>query len=269
MMGFSSLRFRRMVSSARSFSSLVVHQGCVKNPSSSVCRTFTGEINKVKSSLIPCGGGLNREIYGFFPNRSFSVVAQKTGHGADSRILQVIEEEIKCAEECDDQNRRDEIPSRFPFEIKDFPGTNTISLTRDYHGEAVKVIISMPNLVTGDDEDDVPRDRQGSSQSCLPLLVIVSKGEGISLEFSCTAYPDEICIDSMVVKEAQQEDEELAYEGPDFHDLDENLQKSFHKYLEIRGISPGTTNYLHEYMINKDSREYTMWLRNVKSFIQE
>lgn len=53
-----------------------------------------------------------------------------------------------------------------------------------------------------------------------------------------------------------------------FSDLDENLQKAFYKYLEIRGISPMTTNFLHEYMINKDSREYLWWLKNLKQFIQ-
>lgn len=50
-------------------------------------------------------------------------------------------------------------------------------------------------------------------------------------------------------------------------DLDENLQKAFHKYLEIRGISPSTTNFLHEYMINKDSREYLIWMKDLKKFI--
>ena len=74
----------------------------------------------------------------------------------------------------------------------------------------------MPNLVTGDEDNDIPRDRQGSSQSCLPILVSVSKDKNFSLEFSCTAYPDEVCIDSMVVKETRLENEELAYEGPDF-----------------------------------------------------
>ena len=51
-------------------------------------------------------------------------------------------------------------------------------------------------------------------------------------------------------------------------DLDENLQKSFHKYLEIRGIKPSTTNFLHEYMINKDSREYLGWLKKLKKFVE-
>lgn len=51
-------------------------------------------------------------------------------------------------------------------------------------------------------------------------------------------------------------------------DLDENLQKSFHKFLEIRGIKPSTTNFLHEYMINKDSREYVAWLENLQKFVE-
>jgi complement component 1 Q subcomponent-binding protein, mitochondrial len=50
-------------------------------------------------------------------------------------------------------------------------------------------------------------------------------------------------------------------------DLDENLQKAFHKYLELRGITALNTNFLHEYMINKDSREYLLWLCNLKAFL--
>lgn len=38
--------------------------------------------------------------------------------------------------------------------------------------------------------------------------------------------------------------------------MDENLQKAMHRYLEIRGIKPSTTNYLLGYMIEKDTKEY-------------
>ena len=51
-------------------------------------------------------------------------------------------------------------------------------------------------------------------------------------------------------------------------ELDENLQKAFHKYLEIRGIKPSATNFLHEYMINKEHKEYTNWLMNLKKFVE-
>ncbi|KDO48135.1 hypothetical protein CISIN_1g041661mg, partial [Citrus sinensis] len=71
------------------------------------------------------------------------------------------------------------------------------------------------------------------------------------------------------VKQPEASDDQLAYEGPDFGDLDENLQKAFHKYLEIRGIKASTTNFLQEYMINKDSKEYLGWLKNLKKFIEK
>jgi complement component 1 Q subcomponent-binding protein len=51
-------------------------------------------------------------------------------------------------------------------------------------------------------------------------------------------------------------------------DLDENLQKAFHKYLEIRGIKPSAINFLHEYMINKNSREELNWLKKLKNFVE-
>lgn len=52
-------------------------------------------------------------------------------------------------------------------------------------------------------------------------------------------------------------------------DLDENLQKGFYKYLEVRGIKPSATNYLREYMANKDNREYLLWLKYLKKFVEE
>ncbi|KAE8669861.1 Mitochondrial glycoprotein family protein [Hibiscus syriacus] len=133
------------------------------------------------------------------------------------------------------------------------PGHQTITVTRVYDGELVKVNVYMPDLVSGegetDDRNDDEDDSEKLSRSSILLVVSISKSGGLNLEFGCTAYPDEIANDSF--------------------DLDENLQKAFHKYLEILGIKPSTTNYLHEYMINKDSRDYLMWLKNLKKFIEE
>jgi complement component 1 Q subcomponent-binding protein len=123
----------------------------------------------------------------------------------------------------------EEIPENFPFKITDKKGLNEITLTRTYQGEKIEVLVSMPSLVTGDeaehdqDEDDKEKDDdqedgEKAPKSTIPLIVTVSKSDGPSLEFTCTAYPDEILIDTLSVKQpAANEDEELiAYEGPDF-----------------------------------------------------
>ncbi|KAF7132996.1 hypothetical protein RHSIM_Rhsim09G0168700 [Rhododendron simsii] len=220
------------------------------------------------SAVVNRGSGLSRQV-----SRSLFPAARNYSSrpSSDESLLRVIDSEIKCAEETDDKDEVDDVPDGFPFKIQDTPGQQTISLTRTYQDETITVEVHMPDLVTGedeDDDDDDDRDDEKNNQSSVPLLVKVSKRRGPCLEFTVTAFPDEISIDSLSVKDPDSSEDQIAYEGPDFADLDENLQKAFHKYLEIRGIKPSTTNFLHEYMINKDSREYLMWLKNVKAFIK-
>ncbi|KAB2596178.1 hypothetical protein D8674_031628 [Pyrus ussuriensis x Pyrus communis] len=194
-----------------------------------------------------------------------------SSHSSDQSLVRVIESEIKCAEETEDLDKVEEIPSSFPFKIEDTPGIQTVTLKRTYQGEDIQVEVHMPDLVTGeDDNDDNQNDDndEHANQSSIPLVVTVSKGNGPVLEFSITAYPDEFQIDSLAVKNPEDSEDQIAYEGPDFHDLDENLQKAFHKYLEVRGIKPSTTNFLHEYMLNKDSKEYASWLQQLKRFVE-
>ena len=77
----------------------------------------------------------------------------------------------------------------------------------------------MPDLVTGEENDDSRDDDEESeraSQSSVPLSVSVSKKGGPFLEFSCVAYPDEIVIDSLSVKNPELGEDQIAYEGPDF-----------------------------------------------------
>ncbi|MED6174308.1 hypothetical protein PIB30_067897 [Stylosanthes scabra] len=202
------------------------------------------------------------------PTFGFSSLAYKNKPTSDENLLRVIESEITCAQDTDNHTV-DEVPSNFPFKILDQHGQQTIILERTYQGEEIKVEVHMPDLVTGEENDDDRDDEsERASQSSIPLSVSVSKKDGPYLEFSCVAYPDEIVIDSLSVKNPELSEDQIAYEGPDFQDLDEGLQKSFHKYLEIRGIKPSTTNFLHEYMINKDSREYLVWLKKLKQFVE-
>ncbi|KAI3705620.1 hypothetical protein L1987_75859 [Smallanthus sonchifolius] len=186
---------------------------------------------------------------------------------SDDSLLRVIDAEIKCSEESFEESEG--VPEGFPFELDDTLGQTTISLTREYQCETIHVEVEPSSLVTGDEEDS---DDDGKSdkddQASLPMVVKVSKEGGPSLEFSVTAYPDEIVIESLSVKDPEMTEDQLPYEGPRFDELDENLQKAFHKYLEIRGIKPGMTNFLHEYMVNKDHREYTNWLKNLKKFVE-
>ncbi|KAG5237534.1 MAM33 domain-containing protein [Salix suchowensis] len=190
-----------------------------------------------------------------FLQRFCSAATETQRPSSTESLLRVIESEIKDAQENDDSDLAEEIPKDFPFKIDDNAGQQTVILTREYEGELVKVEVHMPDF-----EQPV--------QSSIPLAVTVSKKSGTCLQFNCVAYADEVTIDSISIGVSESSEDQMAYDGPNFHDLDENLKKGFHKYLEIRGIKASTTNFLHEYMINKDSREYRGWLSNLKQFIE-
>ncbi|XP_071710665.1 uncharacterized protein At2g39795, mitochondrial-like [Rutidosis leptorrhynchoides] len=218
----------------------------------------TPKINSGNSFLVP---SVSRYCYSAAP-----AVKKPT---SDESLLKIIDSEINCSEESYEEGEG--IPEAFPFKLNDNPGQQTVSLTRDYHGETIHVEVEPSSLVTGeedDDNDDADDDTEKDGQSSLPMVVKVSKSGGPCLEFGVTAYADEIVIDSLSVKDPDMTDDQLPYEGPRFDELDENLQKAFHKYLEIRGIKPSATNFLHEYMVNKEHREYTNWLKNLKKFVE-
>ncbi|RZC86606.1 hypothetical protein C5167_029959 [Papaver somniferum] len=136
-----------------------------------------------------------------------------------------------------------EAPSDFPFKIVNNDGAETITLTRNYQGEEIKVTVFKPDL-SGDYEegDEEDQDDQEANQG------------------------DEITINNLAVKNPNVSDEDIAYEGPEFSSLDAELQEAFHTYLEVRGIKPNA-NFLHDYMVKKEHKEYTAWLKNLKNFI--
>nr|VDD09670.1 unnamed protein product [Brassica oleracea] len=196
---------------------------------------------------------------------------------SDQTLIQVIDSEIKDAFDADVVQGEDETPGSgdFPFKIEDNPGHRTVTLTREYNGEQIRVEISMPGSMDEHEDgmDDNEDGDEKANETNIPLVVTVTKKSGLSLEFSCTAFPDAIVIDGLSVshsdKSSSEEEEQMTYDGPDFQELDENMCRSFHKFLEARGIKPSVTDFMHEYMMKKDSREYLLWLKNLKNFIQE
>uniref|UniRef100_A0A2P2KF38 Mitochondrial glycoprotein family protein n=1 Tax=Rhizophora mucronata TaxID=61149 RepID=A0A2P2KF38_RHIMU len=204
---------------------------------------------------------------GYFLSSRFSTAAAEKP-SADYSLIRVLESEIECAVKPNDV---EDVPDGFPFEIQDNPGERTILLKRKYLDEIIKVEVDMPNTGTEEDGHDEAEDEDNESNvpPSLPMVVSISKGNGQCLEFGITAFADEITIDSLSIKSPESSEDQLSYEGPDFNDLDENLQKHFHKYLEIRGITPSASNFLLEYMNNKDNREYLQWLKNLKNFVEK
>ncbi|KAL5199442.1 hypothetical protein ABZP36_020645 [Zizania latifolia] len=87
------------------------------------------------------------------------------------------------------------------------------------------------------------------------------------LEFECNFNDDELSIENMRILDQNNRDAENVYGGPPFQDHDESLQKALHRYLEVRGIKHSLHDWLYQYMMSKDEKEYVVWLKNMKEFV--
>ncbi|KAH0462576.1 hypothetical protein IEQ34_010151 [Dendrobium chrysotoxum] len=190
--------------------------------------------------------------------------------GADENLLKVLRSEIECIQEFKDPRELD-VPEGFPFEILDNPGDNTITLKREFAGENIQIIVYMnPDVEEDEEEDDEDddADQENASKPSISLHVTIDKGEEVPiLEFVCNLNSDELEIENM--KNPDDSGCQGTYEGPEFSDLDESLQKALHHYLKVRGISDSLYGFLSEYMMKKDEREYQTWLKNIEEFVRK
>ncbi|KAG4400276.1 hypothetical protein GLYMA_07G025400v4 [Glycine max] len=104
-------------------------------------------------------------------------------------------------------------------------------------------------------------------QMHITVIVTISKGEGCVLEIMCSAWPDSIEIKRLFIR-ANEKIIAEPYAGPEFMELDDELQYRLYDFLEVRGINDELACFLHQYMKNKDKAELIGWMKRVKSFIE-
>ncbi|KAM0871544.1 hypothetical protein ACQ4PT_039316 [Festuca glaucescens] len=204
-------------------------------------------------------------------------------HDREPLLIRVIESNMQSH----DRSPVEEIPSNFPFEINKTDGFTDITLTRSLRGEQIEVLVSMPTLDQDEEDDSSSSDgytsyldeedqcEKSPQEQTVPLRVTISKDDGSSLEFACTAYPDRVVIDAVSMKQltsgvvaavSQDDEDDQVYE---FSELEENLQQELYKYLELRGITPLNAKILHEHMISMDRRRYLLWLTKLSDFVRK
>ncbi|XP_016461336.1 uncharacterized protein At2g39795, mitochondrial-like [Nicotiana tabacum] len=199
-----------------------------------------------------------------------AVKKKKSKHSSfDDILLQIVDSEINFALDSDFHGCVVDIPDGFPFKVQDKAGERVIVLTRDYGEETINIEVDMPNARCENSADDaVNTEEESEPQPSVPLSVTVSKENGLSLEFDVRAFPNKILICDISIKELKSSRNQLDYRGPAVSLLNESLQKSFYEYLEVRGLTGSTSNFLLEYVISKDSKEYIQWLKNIKKFVE-
>ncbi|KAJ4958373.1 hypothetical protein NE237_025484 [Protea cynaroides] len=155
------------------------------------------------------------------------------------------------------------------FTVEDRPGEQWIRL-RGKYGDKEDIKIEATMFDGSVSAPKPTEDGQGEDTRLhISLIVDVSKEEGCDvLEFVCSAWPDSLEIQRVFMLRRDGMPTR-PYVGPDFKDLDDELQNAYQEFLEERGVNDELAVFLHEYMVNKAKTEFIRWLENVKSFIEK
>ncbi|KAI0123727.1 mitochondrial glycoprotein [Xylariales sp. AK1849] len=192
-----------------------------------------------------------------------------------------------------------------PFELVDTPGKEDVVLKRKFGNETITVTFSISDLADYDpdvyNEDDAISDQEydtpetqraaeaegeealdgeeGDSEAAVPcrMNVVVEKDGRGALNIEALAQEGQIMVENFYyykdAKLAHSETAEIAhqaqdaYPGPPFASLDEDLQILVERYLEERGVTQALAVFVPDYLDTKEQKEYQIWLKQVKTFI--
>lgn len=136
---------------------------------------------------------------------------------------------------------------------------------------------SRPAAEQDEDEYNIDEDNVPDPSFPAHLSIAIEKPTGGALKISGLAQDGMIILQNIVyhpnakiLKSKSAENDyqsEGLYAGPEFANLDEDLQVLFERYLDERGINTSLALFVPDYIEYKEQKEYLRWLENVKKFV--
>lgn len=121
----------------------------------------------------------------------------------------------------------------------------------------------------GDEEEGAPTEPQETTD----FSVTVHKANGNGAIFYCTTVGNDekyrfIVGNVRYFADAEEKNSMSAYNGPEFEDLDDNLQAGVDEWLSSIGINEDLCDFVDAMAVDKEQREYMRWLNRIADIVQ-
>lgn len=203
--------------------------------------------------------------------------ARESGRDADGALVSILKSELDHERKSYRQAKELSYGPPKPWTLTDKRGHADVILRRTYGLEDVAVTCVYQPDVYGDDGEQEAEGQYNSGDeagpdgagACINMTITITKGSNSpTLEISAASYGTEIVIDHVHFYELK-DPKEATYEGPNFLQLDDEVQKQFERFIRARGVNKELTGYLFNILADKEHREYVRWLENVESFVRK
>mmetsp|Transcript_10504 Transcript_10504/g.26654 ORF Transcript_10504/g.26654 Transcript_10504/m.26654 type:complete len:273 (+) Transcript_10504:156-974(+) len=204
-----------------------------------------------------------------------SCTSQSTG-----TLGEILAEELKVEEEGYEKDEVLKAKTPADFTLTASPGDCQLELSKTYNGESISVVLSVTDFTDEiidygdedfDDEEGQEADEDGiyeEEETTIVFNVHVTK-DNKTLTFECNTDGIAFEVENIQLADDDGPLDVIEYEGPNFNDLEDDLQDGFIDYLNERGVDFEFVQYLFALAVDKEQREYMSWLENVKKFIEK
>lgn len=191
---------------------------------------------------------------------------------AGGKVAKVLGQEIQHEEEQYEQAKEiKKFLKDTPFKLEEGDGDVNMSLARELGGNTIRIEWQLsspfdPNMEPEGEGQDMEPDSTDFS------VTIEKTGGGPGMIFYCSTQAGEdhrfVIGNVQSFTSAEMKTSPSSYNGPDFEDLDDKLQESLDEYLAECGMNDDVCNFIDAMALDKEQREYTNWLKDVKKFLE-
>lgn len=224
-----------------------------------------------------------------FATKPDMIIPSSKKNKKDNSLAAVVDRELKY-EEQDKQSSTnlEEIAASLgvDWEVVDEAGMARFALKRTLGAQQIRVDVDCsPVPVHGDDEwneeeqaeeAEEEQPEEPEVQDGFRMLISISdpaKGQVMQVG---TFVTDHLQVEKVALYQAGKEpspdaifggsDEVPSYAGPNFEELDSNLQDAFYEYLRQRGVDDDFSAKVADYCTSKEQVEYVNWLQAISNF---
>lgn len=156
------------------------------------------------------------------------------------------------------------------FKVHQEPGKGEVRLTRTHGAETIEVFFHVQDVEDDIDFEEEEEGEQEAEQSVgVNFRVDITKGDKKLAIAAVGGQELDVRGIRFLPANVERTKEEIYYGGPDFADLEEDVQESFLDYLEERKIDGDLAFFVLAHSREKEQKEYIHWLDTFESFVSK
>jgi len=185
---------------------------------------------------------------------------------AASKVMKTLQAEVKHEEEQYEQAKEiKKFLKSSDFKLVETEGDVNMMLERELGDKMVRIEWQLTSPFDPNADVEGGEGEGYEAEATDFCITIESKSSSAGVSFYCSTQTGEdhryVIGNVKAFSSAEEKDNVSGYNGPEFEDIDEQLQEAFDEYLGEMGMNNDVCDFIDAVALDKEQREYIRWLK--------